>query len=99
MENIPFLIEHGADIYAYDLVGEDNFKKRFPDNITYIATPQEALEGANVCFVFTECGEIKSVTPAEYRKLIMTPLVYDGRNLYDTDEMKRCGVEYYSIGR
>lgn len=99
LENIPFLIEHGADIYAYDPVGEDNFKKRFPDNITYTATPQEALEGANVCFVFTEWGEIKSVTPAEYRKLMMTPLVYDGRNLYDTDEMKRCGVEYYSIGR
>lgn len=99
LENIPFLIEHGADIYAYDPVGEDNFKKRFPDNITYTATPQEALEGANVCFVFTEWGEIKSVTPAEYRKLMMTPLVYDGRNLYDTDEMKGCGVEYYSIGR
>ena len=74
MENIPLLIEHGADVYAYDPVGEDNFKKRFPDNITYTATPQEALEGANVCFVFTEWGEIKSVTPAEYRKLMMTHL-------------------------
>jgi len=99
LENVPVLIEQGADIYAYDPVGMDNFKKRFPEGITYVNTPQEALDGANVCFVFTEWGEIKAVKPEEYKKLMMTPLVYDGRNLYEPEEMKENGVEYYSVGR
>ena len=99
LENVPFLIEQGADIYAYDPVGEENFKKKFPEHITYVKTPQEALKDANVCFVFTEWGEIRAVTPAVYKELMMTPLVYDGRNLYDLNEMKKNGVEYYSIGR
>ena len=99
LENIPFLIEQGADIYAYDPVGEENFKKKFPKHITYVKTPQEALKDANVCFVFTEWGEIKAVTPTEYKELMMTPLVYDGRNLYNVTEMKENGVEYYSVGR
>lgn len=99
LENVPVLIEQGADIYAYDPVGMDNFKKRFPEGITYVSTPQEALDGANVCFVFTEWGEIKAVKPEEYKKLMMTPLVYDGRNLYEPEEMKENGVEYYSVGR
>lgn len=80
-------------------MGEENYKKKFPKNIAYVKEPQEALKDANVCFVFTEWGEIKVVTPAEYKEHMMTPLVYDGRNLYDLDEMKEDGVEYYSIGR
>jgi UDPglucose 6-dehydrogenase len=57
------------------------------------------LDGANVCFIFTEWGEIEAVKPEEYKKLMRTPLVYDGRNIYGTQEMSEAGVEYYSIGR
>lgn len=105
LENIPLLLEQGADIYAYDPVGRENFKRRFPQgkidkgNMTYVENIEEALNGANVCFIFTEWGEIKAITPEVYKNLMRTPLVYDGRNLYDTKEMKDLGVEYYSIGR
>ena len=44
-------------------------------------------------------GEIKAVKPDEYKKLMRTPLVYDGRNIYRIEDMYRAGVEYYSIGR
>ena len=54
LENIPLLLEQKADIYAYDPVGEENFRKKYPTEITYVSTPEEALKGANVCFVFTE---------------------------------------------
>ena len=60
---------------------------------------EDALEGANVCFIFTEWGEVKAVKPEDYKKLMRTPLVYDGRNIYDVEEMKEAGVEYHSIGR
>ena len=99
LENIPLLIQAKADIYAYDPVGADNFKKRYPEGVTYVSIPEEALKGANVCFIFTEWGEIKAVKPEEYAKLMQTPLVYDGRNIYQPKEMLEAGVEYYSIGR
>lgn len=105
LENVPLLLDHGADIYAYDPVGTDNFKKKYSEgrhgkgSITYVENPEEALKGANVCFIFTEWGEIKAVKPEAYKKLMRTPLVYDGRNIYDVNEMYEADVEYYSIGR
>lgn len=105
LDNVPLLLEQGAEIYAYDPVGADNFKKKYPEgkdgngSITYVENPQDALEGANVCFIFTEWGEIKAVNPEEYKQLMRTPLVYDGRNIYGVEYMRKAGVEYYSVGR
>ena len=99
LENIPLLLKAGANIFAYDPVGVNNFKKKYPTEITYTETPEEALKDANVCFVFTEWGEIKSVKPEKYVELMRTPLVYDGRNIYEPKHMMEAGVEYYSIGR
>lgn len=105
LENIPLLLAQGADIYAYDPVGSENFKKKYPagengkGSIQYVEKVEEALRDANVCFIFTEWGEIKAVAPAAYKQLMRTPLVYDGRNMYSVQDMKSTGVEYYSIGR
>ncbi|WHH57489.1 UDP-glucose/GDP-mannose dehydrogenase family protein [Petroclostridium sp. X23] len=105
LENVPLLLQQGADIYAYDPVGADNFMKKYPQglnsngSITYVENIEDALEGANVCFILTEWGQIKDVKPEDYKKLMRTPLVYDGRNIYGVEDMKQAGVEYYSIGR
>lgn len=99
IDNVKLLLKGGANIYAYDPVGVENFKKKFPDGIVYTNTPEEALKDANVCFIFTEWGEIKEVMPKDYKALMKTPLVYDGRNIYSVNAMKDAGVEYYSIGR
>ncbi|NLD49405.1 MAG: UDP-glucose 6-dehydrogenase, partial [Clostridiaceae bacterium] len=101
----PLLLERGADIYAYDPVGMDNFKKKYPEgkngrgSITYVENPEVTLKDANVCFVFTEWGEIQAIKPVTYKLLMRTPLVYDGRNIYKVEDMYGAGVEYYSIGR
>ncbi|AFA48869.1 UDP-glucose dehydrogenase family protein [Acetobacterium woodii] len=103
--NVPLLLEQGADIYAYDPIGVNNFKRKFPEGknsngkITYVKTCNEALERANVCFIFTEWEEIKAIQPECFKKCMRTALVYDGRNIYDLEKMKQNGVEYYSIGR
>ena len=99
LDNVKLLLEKGANIYAYDPVGGENYKKKYPTEINYVKSPEEALENANVCFIFTEWNEIKNIKPEEYKKLMKTPLVYDGRNIYDLKEMKENEVEYYSIGR
>jgi UDPglucose 6-dehydrogenase len=105
LENIPLLLEQGADIFAYDPVGAEHFKKLYPEGkngkgrISYVNKPEDALKGANVCFIFTEWGQIKAVTPEVYKKLMRTPLVYDGRNIYSLKDMDKAGVEYHSVGR
>ena len=105
LENVPLLLQGGANVYAYDPVGEENFKKKYPEgiidkgSITYVKTPQDALNDANICFIFTEWKDIKAVKPEEYKNLMRTPLVYDGRNIYDVSSMDELEVEYYSVGR
>lgn len=105
IDNVELLLAGGAQVYAYDPVAADNFRKRYPEgkigngSITYVNTPEEALESANICFIFTEWNEVKAVPVKSYRELMQTPLVYDGRNIYDIKEMKAQGIEYYSIGR
>ncbi|WHY61504.1 UDP-glucose dehydrogenase family protein [Cytobacillus firmus] len=105
LDNIPLLLDQGASIFAYDPVGSDNFRKKYSEgkhkkgNITYVKDIKDALNGANVCFIFTEWDQIKAVKPEDYKKYMKTPLVYDGRNIYGVDYMRECGVEYYSVGR
>ena len=105
LDNVKLLLEEGADIYAYDPVAEANFRKLYPEgkhgkgSITYVSNCEEALEDANLCFIFTEWEELKEVLPERFKQLMRMPLVYDGRNVYDVKAMKEAGVEYYSIGR
>ncbi len=104
-ENIKLLLEQGANIFAYDPAGVPRAKQQFPEgsigrgSITYVDSPKTALESANICFIFTEWAEIKAVKPEQFKDLMKTALVYDGRNLHSIEDMKTAGVEYYSIGR
>ncbi|NMB34187.1 MAG: UDP-glucose/GDP-mannose dehydrogenase family protein, partial [Clostridium sp.] len=103
--NIPLLLAQGAHIYAFDPVGIENTKKKFPEgknekgSITYVNNPETALKEANACFIFTEWDEICALEPIKYKLLMKTPLVYDGRNIYGLEDMYKAGVEYYSVGR
>ena len=105
LDNVELLLQNGADIYAYDPIAADNFKKKYPEGsnlkgmIHYVQTPEEALQDANICFIFTEWKEIKDIAPETFKQYMKIPLVYDGRNLYGVQDMKNAGIEYYSIGR
>ena len=105
LDNVPLLLEAGAELIAFDPVGEENFRKRYPEGknlkgaITYVSSAEEALKGTHLCFVFTEWPQIRNLKPETFKQLMHTPLVYDGRNLYSPKEMREAGVEYYSIGR
>jgi len=105
LDNVPLLLAQGANIVAFDPVGAENFGRKFPEgvcgggSIKYVDNPKAALEEANICFIFTEWNEVKAIVPEDYKRLMRTPLVYDGRNIYDLTSMKTAGVEYYSIGR
>ena len=102
---MELLLGEGADIYAYDPVAAENLKKKFPGgksgngSIHYVENAETALKDAHICFIFTEWKEIKALRPEVFRNEMQTPLVYDGRNIFNLREMKDSGVEYYSIGR
>ncbi|MPM51740.1 UDP-glucose 6-dehydrogenase YwqF [bioreactor metagenome] len=98
LENVRLLLEHGANLVCYDPVAAENFHKRYPD-VPLANSIDEALDGAFCCFIFTEWEEFVRLSPEVFRRKMRVPLVYDGRNIFDPDNMKRCGVEYYSIGR
>lgn len=105
IDNLKLLLAAGADVYAFDPKGVERSGMIFPQGkvengtMTYVSSVEEALDKANICFVFTEWPEIKTVMPGEFKKRMHTPLVYDGRNLYPVEAMREAGVEYYSIGR
>ena len=83
---------------AYDPVAGANFARLCP-GVTLADTPEQALSGAGVCFVFTEWDEIVRLTPEAFKNHMRVPVVYDGRNIFDHATMREAGVEYYSIGR
>ncbi|MBC2582733.1 UDP-glucose/GDP-mannose dehydrogenase family protein [Clostridium sp. DJ247] len=97
--NVRRLLDEGAEIVAYDPVGEENFKKLFPTEITYVRTPEETLKDADAAFIFTEWSEIKSLHLSIYEELMSTPVIFDGRNCYEINEVEEKAIEYYSIGR
>ena len=98
LANIALLLDKGADLTVYDPVGIRRFHAFYPD-IPAAATPQEALRDASVCFIFTEWPQICALTPEDFLSNMRTPVVFDGRNVFDVERMRRAGVEYTSIGR
>lgn len=97
--NVRRLLDEGCIISAYDPVGTERFRKLFPDSVSYADTPQDAIRDAELAFIFTEWQQIREIPVEEYKKLMRVPIVFDGRNCYDTKAFEGSGVEYTSIGR
>lgn len=97
--NIPIMIEDGANVKAWDPVGVENFKKKYPDEITYCNTIEDTIKDADVCFIFTEWEEVKSFDLSNFSKLMKTPIIIDGRNCYDLSSARKASIIYDSIGR
>lgn len=97
--NIKRLLDEGAEIVAFDPVGEENFKKKFNLPIEYVKSPKEALKNADVAFIFTEWKEIKNLDLQCYERLMKTPIIFDGRNCYDINLVRDHNIDYYSVGR
>ena len=99
LTNIPILLDDGANIKVYDPIGEKKFKKIYPNEITYCRNIEEALKEADLCFIFTEWDFVKKLDITLYEKLMKKPIVIDGRNCYNLEEMKKTNIIYESIGR
>lgn len=97
--NIPIILDEGAEVYAWDPIGVKNYKKYYPNEITYCDSIEETLENADICFIFTEWKGIRDFDTRKYRELMKKPIVLDGRNCYALEQFKGTGIIYDSIGR
>jgi len=98
---VPELISEGASLRLCDPRAVENFKSVFPEGPTvrYFDDPYESVRGAHALVLVTEWDEFKRVDLERVRSLMLTPLVFDGRNAFDPDRMAELGFEYYGVGR
>ena len=98
---IDELIKVGATITAYDPVAMDEGKRVFKDekNITFADTQDEALKNADALIIVTEWTEFRSPDFALIKASLKSPMIFDGRNLYDPKAVRALGFNYFPIGR
>ena len=99
LDCIPILLDDGAKIKAYDPVAENNYKKIYPTEIEYCKSLEDTLKDTDICFIFTEWDFVKNMDTELFEKLMKKPIVLDGRNCFDINEMKARKILYESIGR
>jgi UDPglucose 6-dehydrogenase len=95
------LIERGAEVVAYDPVAMGEAKRVLSDvrGLSYARSPLDAVAGCDGLVVVTEWKEFRSPDFAALKRRLRTPLVFDGRNLYDPALVRAAGLEYFGIGR
>jgi UDPglucose 6-dehydrogenase len=95
------LRREGAVLRLYDPKAMDNMKAVFPadDRLVYCPDACAVAEGANVLLLVTEWEEFKALDLDRLRERMATPILIDGRNLFDPAEVRRHRFEYYSVGR
>lgn len=94
---IDELLKCGANVRVFDPEAMNNVKKLMGDKIVYAENEYDALEGADALLIATEWGEFRN--PNFERMASHTKIVFDGRNLYDLQQMQELGFYYESIGR
>jgi UDPglucose 6-dehydrogenase len=99
VEVISRLVELGATVSAYDPVAMTNARKILPTVVEYADSPYAAATGADGVALITEWNEFKFLNLERLRTVMRRPIVFDGRNIWEADRMRRLGFEYYSIGR
>lgn len=95
---IKKLKEDGANIQAYDPQAMANAKKEIPD-IKYFDNPYDACKDAEALIICTEWDEFKNLDLAKVKGLMVTPVIFDGRNIFDPAKVEELGFKYFGVGR
>ncbi|MBK9414671.1 MAG: UDP-glucose/GDP-mannose dehydrogenase family protein [Bacteroidetes bacterium] len=96
---IEELLKLGAQVIAYDPEAMKNVKTILGDKISYGKDPYEILSGADMLLIATEWSVFRTPEFEKIEKSLRNKLIFDGRNLYDLQQMKDLGFTYYSVGR
>ena len=98
---MKMLIDAGAEIVAYDPVAIEESKRRWGNNphITYAEGQYDALDGADALLLITEWHQFRYPNFEKIKSTLKNPIIFDGRNQYNTTKLKDAGFTYYAIGR
>ena len=99
LEVIHLLHVAGARVRAYDPAAMDNARAILPPSVTFAGSPYEAAEGAHAAVLVTEWNEFRFLNLERLRAQLKRPVIFDGRNLWEPERMRRLGFEYHSVGR
>ena len=92
------LVAEGAEVRAYDPKAMDKARALLP-GVVMTETAEQVAESADALFILTEWNEFRSLPWATMKKSMLSPLLFDGRNLLDPAEMRDLGFTYTSVGR
>ncbi len=95
------LWEAGAKVRAFDPVAMEEAQRLYGDraDLTLVADPLDALDGADGLAIVTEWNQFRGVDFAMVKARLKSPVIFDGRNLFDPRQVSASGLIYYSIGR
>jgi UDPglucose 6-dehydrogenase len=93
------LLAHGAKVQAYDPQAGEVARGIFGSRITIVDKSYDALKGADALAIVTEWNEFREPDFLKMRKLMRTPVIFDGRNIYTPEQIRSLGFTYFSIGR
>src|SRR5262245_18880948 len=93
------LLKAGARVQVHDPEALTEARRNFGDRVSYHAINYDALDGADALLILTEWNEFRRPDFARMRKLLKQPVIIDGRNVYEPDDMQELGFLYHSIGR
>ena len=98
---IDALVRRGATLTAYDPVAEHEAKHLLADQpaVTFADSMEAALTGATALLIVTEWKAFRSPDFAHIKATLLTPHVFDGRNMYDPEAVREAGLVYHAIGR
>ncbi|WP_370088823.1 UDP-glucose/GDP-mannose dehydrogenase family protein [Ekhidna sp.] len=99
LENIKTLLSQGAEVRAYDPEAMENVKEQFGDKIYFAEDQYDALQDADALMIMTEWPIFRTPEFEKMTSSLKNKVIFDGRNLYDLEQMEELGFEYYSIGR
>ncbi len=102
---VQHLVKSGARVQAFDPIAHETAPKAFAeagiakDPVTFSESAYKALEGADALALVTEWNEFRTPDFDEMKRLLKTPVLFDGRNLWKPDSVKARGFTYYGVGR
>lgn len=82
-----------------DPIATPNAQYFMPGGVKYVNSAEEAINGADTAFIATEWEEFKNLESSVFAEKLKQPVVFDGRNCYDLEQVKEANLDYYSIGR
>ena len=96
---IDALLKAGCKIQAFDPEAMENVKELYGDKISFVENQYEAVENSDFLVIATEWQVFRTPDFNRMKSLIADKVIFDGRNLYDLEDMKKLGIRYESIGR